>query len=122
MTHLTNRLPKQIEVGAVRRLRYSTDVVKMDGGGEVRNARWSAPLREYDISFPASKRDGVVYQEILALYDLTLGGLHSFDMAEWVDGSEMTIVPVRFDSPLTITGIDRNLDHIDTMTLVEVRT
>ena len=121
MTHFTHRLPRQIEVGAIRRLQYSTTVVKTDGGGEVRRARWSAPLRSYDISFPAAKRDDAVYQAVLYLYELTLGGLHSFDMAEWVDEAEATIVPVRFDSPLTILGINRRLDHIETLTLVEVR-
>lgn len=121
MTHYATRLPRQIEVGAVRRLKYSVDVVTTDGGAEVRNARWSAPLRSYELSFPSAPRDDPVYQAVIDLYVLTGGGLHSFDMAEWVDNTHSTIVPVRFDSPLQITGLDHRLDHIDTLTLVEVR-
>lgn len=122
MTHYSERLPLEVEQGAVRRLSFATDVVKTDGGGEVRNARWSVPLRTYELSFPTAHRNNTVYQRVLYLYNLTLGGLHSFDMAEWTDNTHSTIVKVRFDSSLAITGIDRNLDHIETLTLVEVRT
>ena len=121
MAHLADRLPTQIEQGAVRRLEYSTQVVETDGGGEVRNARWAAPLRTYEISFPAAQRSDPTYRAVLALYAAALGGLHSFNFAEWVDESASTIVPVRFDSPLAITGLDRRLDHIETLTLKEVR-
>lgn len=121
MAHLGMRLPREVELGAVRRLEYSTEVVKTDGGHEVRNSRWSEPLRSYDLSFPPSRRDDPVYLAVITLYEAAKGGLHSFDIAEWIDETEATIIPVRFDSPLTINGIATHLDHIETLTLVEVR-
>lgn len=119
MADLSTTLPQQVEIGAVRRYRYSTDIVRTDGGAEVRNGRWAQPLREYDLSFPISERDGEVYQAVLDLYDEALGDLYSFNFTDWTDGST---VPVRFDSPLQITGLSKIHDHIDTITLVEVRT
>jgi uncharacterized protein (TIGR02217 family) len=122
MAHLAATLPKQLEVGAVRKLNYSTEVVTTDGGREVRNARWATPLRTYEVSFPTALRQtDPVYQAVVSLYAAALGGLHSFSFVDWTDGTGSTIVPVRFDGPLTITGIDHRLDHIDQITLTEVR-
>jgi uncharacterized protein (TIGR02217 family) len=116
---LETHLPQQVEIGALRRLRYSTEIVTTDGGAEVRNARWEDPLREFEISFPISARDNAIYTAVKALYDEALGGLYSFSFFDWTDG---TTVDVRFDSPLPITGVTPDLDHIETMTIVEVRT
>ena len=121
MTHFAISLPAEIEIGAVRHLTYSNEVVTTDGGNEVRNARWSTPLRRYELTVPTSKRDGEAYKRVLDLYSLTMGGLHSFEFAEWVDDTRSTIVKVRFDGDLSITGIDRRHDHIEVFTLVEVR-
>jgi hypothetical protein len=119
MADLSSTLPPQVEIGALRRLRYSTEIVTTDGGAEVRNARWEEPLREFEISFPISDRDNSIYNAVKDLYDEALGGLYSFNFVDWTDG---TTVAVRFDSPLPITGVTPELDHIETMTLVEVRT
>jgi Conserved hypothetical protein 2217 (DUF2460) len=121
MTHLATFLPGEIELGPVQRTDWGIEVVTTDGGYEVRNARWSAPLRTFDISFPPSTRDGEVYQAVKQLYADSMGGLHSFNYRVWDDESGMTIVPVRFDSPLEIEGMAGHLDHIATFTLKEVR-
>lgn len=121
MAHLNISLPQQIELGATRRLRWETEVVTTDGGYEVRNSRWSAPLKTYEVSFPPSTRDDPVYLAVLALYEAAEGGLHSFDFTDWTDETGGTVVPVRFDSPLEVTGIAMHLDHIETVTLIEVR-
>ena len=121
MSHFTDRLPRNVEQGAVRSLKYSNDVVTTDGGFEVRNARWSTPLRTYEISFPTSTRTDATYLAVIALYQKTLGGTHSFDFQDWTDETGRTLVPVRFDTPLQITGIDIHHDHIEHITLVEVR-
>lgn len=121
MSHLTSFLPQEIELGAVRRVEYSTEVVRTDGGGEVRNARWSEPLISFEISFPPSERDQSIYQAVIDLYRAALGGLHSFNFTDWTDETGSTVIRVRFDSALSITGIASHLDHIDTLTLVEVR-
>jgi len=118
--HLSDFLPREIEIGAVRRLENQTEVVETDGGYEVRNNRWTRAKRVYEVSFPTSLRDGQVYQDVIALYDLAGGGLHSFNFHDWTDESGGTVVPVRFDSPLEITGLATHIDHIETITLKEV--
>lgn len=121
MTHFTTRLPQQVELGAIRNLNYENEIVTTDGGYEVRNARWSSPLRTFEISFPTANRSDPVYQAVVALYAQTMGGLHSFEMIDWTDETGNTIVPVRFDTPLAIRGVDKYHDHIETLTLKEVR-
>jgi uncharacterized protein (TIGR02217 family) len=118
MTHLSETLPSQVEIGAQRRLSWNTEVVTTDSGTEVRNNRWAAPLRTYDVSFPVSRRDDAVYTAVVALFESTEGGLHSFDMTDWADGET---VPVRFDGPLSTVGVMSELEHIVEVTLVEVR-
>lgn len=119
--HLTTALPQEIELGATRRLDYATEIVTTDGGREVRNNRWAAPLRVYEINYPPAHRDDPVYLAILALYEEAAGGLHSFDYHEWLDETESTIVPVRFDSPLEITGLAPDIDQVVSLVLKEVR-
>lgn len=119
MADLARTLPEEVEIGAVRRLDYSTDTVVTDGGYEVRNGRWSAPLRVYEISFPHATRDDPVYQAVVELYEEALGNLYSFNFKDWIDGA---IVAVRFDCPLEIDTPAGHLDHIVSMKLKEVRT
>ena len=121
MAHLNTTLPIEIELGAIRRLRWETEVVTTDGGYEVRNSRWSSPLKTFEISFPPSTRDDPVYLAVIALYEAAQGGLHSFSFTDWTDETGGTVVRVRFDSPLEITGLATHLDHIETLSLVEVR-
>jgi len=117
MAHLAEFLPGKVELGAVRHEDWSVDIVKMDGGGSVRNSRWSAPLREFEISFPTSTREDETYQAVKALYRKAQGSTHTFNFRDWSEGGE--VVRVRFDGKLTLTGIDRRFDHIETITLVE---
>lgn len=121
MAHLTNTLPRQLELGAVVRTEWGTEVVTTDGGYEVRNNRWASPLRVIEASFPPSVRTNEIYTAVIALYDLAEGGLHSFNFVDWRDETGSTIIPVRFDSALEVTGIATHLDHIETLTLREVR-
>lgn len=118
MTHLSVNLPPQVEQGAVRNLDYSTEIVTTDGGTEVRNARWSTPLRSFDISFPTAKRTDATYIAVKTIFDDSLGGLHTFNFKDWTTDDT---VKVRFDSALSITGIDIRHDHIESVRLVEVR-
>lgn len=121
MAHLGMSLPREIELGAIHRTKWQTEVVETDGGHEVRNSRWSSPLRTFEVSFPTSTRDGTVYQAVKALYEAAQGSLHSFDFTDWTDETGATVIPVRFDSPLEIEGVAQHLDHIATVTLKEVR-
>ena len=119
MGHIATTLPKRVEQGAIRTDDWSTEIVTTDGGHEVRNARWDAPLRTWEISFPTSARTGTDYLAVVALYDLAKGSLHTFNFIDWIATGEP--VRVRFDSPLRRTGVDRNLEHIETLTIKEVR-
>lgn len=121
MTHLATFLPPEIELGPVQSSDYGIDIVTTDGGFEVRNARWSSPLRTFQVAFPASTRDGEVYNAVRDLYAESMGGLHSFNYRVWDDESGTTIVKVRFGSPLEIEGLATHLDKIATFSLIEVR-
>lgn len=118
MADLALTLPESVEIGARRILDYSTEVVTTDGGFEVRNARWSTPLRVFEVNYPTSLRDGADHKEVLAIYEAALGGLLSFNFKDWTDGQ---IVPVRFDSPLEIESPATHLDQIVSVRLKEVR-
>lgn len=118
MAHLPLTLPGEVEIGAQRRADWNTEIVTTDSGGEVRNNRWSAPLRSYDISFPISDREDPIYLAVTALFAAAKGSLHSFDFQDWAEG---VAVPVRFDGPLQTVGVMSELEHIVGVTLVEVR-
>lgn len=118
MADLTTTLPAEVEIGAMRRLEYSTDIVTMDSGAEVRNARWSAPLKVFEISYPHARTDDANYIAVKALYDEALGSTYSFEFTDYEDGETVT---VRFDSPLEIDSPGGDLHHIVSLRLKEVR-
>jgi uncharacterized protein (TIGR02217 family) len=118
--HLNVSLPTRIEVGAVRREEWDNEVVRTDGGQEVRNTRWSAPLRSYDISMPVTSTAGDLsdFNSVKQIWSDTEGGTHTFWFNDWVDSEQ---VKVRFSTPLQITSDAGHLRHIDQFTLQEVR-
>lgn len=117
MAHLSTELPDRIALGAVRREEWGTEIVGTDAGTEVRNNRWSSPLRVYDVSMPLMDRTDADYIALRALYEEAQGSLHSFDMTTWPDDETVT---VRFDGPLQLTGVTPDIDQLS-FTLVEVR-
>lgn len=198
MAFIDQHLPRQVEIGATRRDVEDIEIVTTDGGGEVRNARQSQSLLEFDVSFPMSRRDNAVYLAVVAMYKAARGQLHSFRFRDWanyqldaevigvgdgvttafqitqswtVDGEthsrnitrpvsalqvfkdgllqssgysinyetggltfsvapaldvEISVtgefdIPVRFDGPLATLGYSGELEHIETITLKEVR-
>jgi len=54
---IDERLIRDIEVGAIARPRYSTDVIKTDSGYEVRNQRWSYPLFQFEFALEPGDRE-----------------------------------------------------------------
>ncbi len=118
MSHLTTPFPRRIELGATRREDWNTQINTTDGGNEVRNNRWSTSLRSYEVSLPIMARTDADYIALKDLFAEAEGALHSFDFPDWSDYSD---VPVRFDTPLRITGLTPDQDHIDTFSLIEVR-
>lgn len=83
MAHISTRLAREIELGAVRRDRMDLSVVEKGGGGTVRNRRWSQFLREYDIAYPVSRRDASILQSVIAAFLATGGGEDTFDFEDW---------------------------------------
>lgn len=85
MAHIATRLTENVEIGATRREEDDVEIVRTDGGNEVRNARWSQPLLAFDVSFPMSARDDAVFLEVRNAYRATRAGLHSFKFRDWSD-------------------------------------
>lgn len=119
MGHIATTLPDEIESGATQVRDYSTQIVTTDGGHEVRNNRWASPLRRYEASYSALERDGATHTAVVDLFEEAEGSLHTFNFADWTDGSG-TVRVVRFDGPLELTGIANHLDEVS-FRLVEVR-
>jgi hypothetical protein len=117
MADVTERLTSRIEAGAVKANAYSTEVVRTDGGAEHRNARWGAPLAEWDITIPPSRRNSADYAAAVALFAATLGSLRSFNFHD-VETCGDVEVRIKDDS-IVFTGVG-NMATIS-LTLVEVR-
>jgi uncharacterized protein (TIGR02217 family) len=85
MSHIATRLTENVEIGAVRIEEQDVEIVRTDGGNEVRNTRWSQPLLRFEISFPMSQRDNAVFLEVRNAYRACRGMLHSFKFRDWSD-------------------------------------
>jgi hypothetical protein len=120
MAEINTTLTENIEIGAVRRIVWDREIVRTDGGQEVRNTRWAAPLRSYEISMPSVSTSGDLtdYNAVLQVWEDSEGGTLTFTFHDWVDDED---VVVRFDSELQISSEAGHLRHIDTFTLQEVR-
>jgi uncharacterized protein (TIGR02217 family) len=120
MAHLALYLPAELELGPVRRDDWGTQVVTTDGGFEHRNNRWDSPRRSFEISYPPSLRDGTVHQAVLDLYEAAEGMLHSFNYRLWSDETGETVLKVRFNGPMELTGLATHLDQVTSLSLIEV--
>ena len=118
MGHINSQLPRNVEIGATRREQWDVEIVRTDGGREVRNTRWSAPLRTFDVALPACTRANADYIAVKQMWEDSEGGAHTFD---FYDHSEEELVRVRFDTQLEITWLTPTLDKIETFSLAEVR-
>lgn len=83
MTFINVRLPESIETNAVRRENELIDIVRTDGGFEVRNARHSQGLFEYDIEFGPDDYDGTVIAAVKDMFKASRGGLYAFRFRDW---------------------------------------
>jgi uncharacterized protein (TIGR02217 family) len=78
MTLISQRLPTSVEINAVRRTIEDIEIVTTDGLWEVRNARHSQPLREWDISFPAGQYASTTIEAVADMFGAARGALHTF--------------------------------------------
>lgn len=85
MAHIATRLSQNVELDAGRRHLWDVEVVRSDGGSEVRNSRWSQPLLEFTVSYPPAARDNAVFRSVQNAYLATGGGNDSFAFRDWCD-------------------------------------
>jgi uncharacterized protein (TIGR02217 family) len=87
VTLLASRLPTTVEVNAIRRDVEDIEIVTTDGLWEVRNARHSQSLREWDISFPAGSYSGTTIAAVIAMFKAARGALYPFRFKDPIDNS-----------------------------------
>lgn len=116
--HLDMQLPSAIENGAKRTSFWDVEVVTTDGGNEVRNSRWSKPLRSWEIAFNNAKLDDENHAAVEQLWLATEGGTHTFN---WWDERAGEMVKVRFDADLQFTNTVGPFHHLDSFSIKEVR-
>lgn len=117
MADVTERLPSRVEASAVKRVFYSTEVVRLDGGGVVTNQRWNASLAEWDISIPLLNRGSADYAAVVALFDAVKGSALTFDFH---DVETCADVEVRIkDDTLVFQGVGNRATA--SLTLEEAR-
>lgn len=92
MSSIDERLDREIEAGAKRRPRYSTDIVTADGGWEIRNERWTYPLFSFEFNFMPGDPDpdeGELGEEQLAEvtnhFHVVGGAAGVFPFRDWSD-------------------------------------
>lgn len=83
--HINQRLPLNVELGAVWRARMQLEVVETDGGFEDVNRRWENFLRAFDVTYPIARRDSSMLAGVTAAFLATGAGEYSFDFRDWRD-------------------------------------
>lgn len=195
---INTRLSENVELGATRIEDDDIEITRTDGQWEVRNARHSQGLLEFNISFPTGEFADDVIASVKSMFKVARKSLHAFRFRDWTDyqltdeeigtgdgatvvfqivkswtvgsdthsrkitrpvtpmvvkkdgvvemsgyaidyatgiltysvapaiGAVITVtgefdIPVRFDTAMGSTGVTGWLEHLDTLTLVEVR-
>jgi hypothetical protein len=116
--HLWLSLPTAIEKGSARILQQDKEIVETDGGYEVRNTRWSSPLRSFQIGYNNKALDDAKHAAVEQMYRDTSGGIDTFNFYDEKSGDTAR---VRFDGDLHFVNTTMQIYRIDTFTLKEVR-
>jgi hypothetical protein len=116
--HFHQQLPAVIANGAAKRTEWEFETVTTVGGKEVRNSLWSTPLRRFEVPMAARKVDDPNLVAVRDLWNVTEGGLHSFD---FYDEEEDETIKVRFDAELVVNFEQGPWVRVDTLQLREVR-
>lgn len=89
----TPHFPEDVSRGSRGGPSYLTDVVRLAGGAEARNSRWTYPLHDYDAAFGVRKQ--VQLETLVAFFHVMAGRTHGFRFKDWGDytsGSVTTAV------------------------------
>lgn len=110
MSHYEQLFPVDVSFGSSGGPTIAADIARLASKSEKRNVRWSKPLKRFVVSY-ANKRDSE-WAEILALWHLAEGNVHSFNMRDWSDWRSSkdqfrTSTITATDCPLknTVTGL-----------------
>ena len=79
------RFPLALSQGAKVTLQHASEIVRLSSGHEVRNARWSAALREWNIAgaITGAKR----LSELMSFFEARRGNVHGFRFRDALDYS-----------------------------------
>lgn len=77
------RLSKSVAFGFTGGPEWSTSIVEMDNGREVRNGQWMYPRHRYSAEYP-NLLDGA-RREVLEAFHAARGRLHAFRFRDWND-------------------------------------
>ena len=83
MDFMDVRFPIDVSFGSSGGPRFSTSVVETQSGADVRNARWTLPLHEYDASFNVRTEDQL--EAVRNLFMVARGKWRSFRFKDWSD-------------------------------------
>lgn len=111
-------LPTAIEKGSVRLLTQDKEVIETDGGFELRNTRWSGPLRRWQVGYPNKALNDANHAAVETMWRDTDAGADSFNFYDEKSGDT---AQVRFDGDLQMVNTTMQIYRIDTFTLKEVR-
>lgn len=84
--------------------RYSTEVVRTDGGGTFRNSRWASSLSQWDVTLKTVNRTHSIYTTAVALFDATLGSGLTFTFHDPVACADVEAVILEDSITITPTG------------------
>lgn len=88
---------------ATKRPAYSTEIVRMKGGGSHRNADWDEPLATWDVTVHPCQRNSAEYLATVNLFGAVFGSQGTFwfhdpktctDIEACILDDELTITPV----------------------------
>lgn len=94
------QFPLALSQGAQMRLIHASEVVRLSSGREVRNARWSSALREWDVSGALSSAERLT--ELMCFFEARRGNVHAFRFQDALDFSSGSDVPEPDDQLLDV--------------------
>lgn len=83
MSFIDQRLPQSIENNARRTENEPVEIVRTDGGFEVRNVRHAQGTFEYDIDFGPNEYEEDDQAAVYAMWRASRGGLYAFRFRDW---------------------------------------
>lgn len=95
-------LSRNIEVGAKKRIKFSTELVTVDGGQRMANARWSYPLHEWDCTVEPQQPDGVDVAATVNLFYAAGGKFDTFLLHDFMD-DQLTLSTLGVGDGVTTT-------------------